>query len=71
MKPDHSTRKRTITKVLSWESFSTTVCFGIAYMMFGNVGCCAVFAVICFLVKLVLFYGHERIWHQVSWGKKP
>jgi uncharacterized membrane protein len=69
MKPDRSTPKRSIVKAISWESFSNLVCFGLAYLTFGNLGGCAVFTGVCFLVKLVLFYWHERVWHQVTWGK--
>ena len=28
--------------------------------MFGNIGGCAVFTAVCFIVKLILFYYHER-----------
>jgi uncharacterized membrane protein len=71
MKHDPSTRKRTVTKALTWETFSNLVCFGLAYLMFGNIGGCAVFTAICFIVKLILFYEHERVWHQIPWGKEP
>ena len=37
--------------------------------MFGNLGGCAVFTGLCFVVKLILFYWHERAWHQIQWGK--
>lgn len=70
MKPDPSTRKRSIAKALSWETFSNLVCLGLAYMVFGNFGGCAVFTAIAFVLKLVLFYYHERIWHQIGWGKR-
>lgn len=71
MKPDASSPKRSFAKAVSWESFSNLVCFALAYMTFGNLGGCAVFTLICFIVKLVLFYWHERAWHQVRWGKTP
>jgi uncharacterized membrane protein len=70
MKPDPSARGRSFAKGFSWETFSNLVCFGMAYMMFGNLGGCAIFTLICFVVKLVLFYYHERIWHQIDWGKR-
>jgi uncharacterized membrane protein len=70
VKSDPSTRSRSIAKAVTWETFSNLVCFGLAYAMFGNFGGCAVFTAICFVVKLILFYEHERIWHQVGWGKR-
>jgi len=70
MKPDTSTPKRTFVKALSWETISNLVCFGLAYLIFGDVGGCAIFTIICFIIKLFLFYEHERIWHQISYGKR-
>jgi uncharacterized membrane protein len=70
MKPDTSTPKRTFFKALSWESFSNLVCFGLAYWMFGNIGGCAIFTGVCFVIKIGLFFLHDRIWHTISWGKK-
>jgi uncharacterized membrane protein len=70
MKHDTSTPKRTFAKAVSWESFSNLVCLALAYAIFGNLGGCLVFTGVCFVVKLLLFYGHERLWHQLDWGKR-
>jgi uncharacterized membrane protein len=70
MKPDTSTPKRSIAKAVSFETVSNLAGFGIAYLMFGNLGGCAVFTSLCFGVKLILFYWHERAWQQVDWGKQ-
>jgi uncharacterized membrane protein len=69
MKPDSSTRKRTVVKAMSWETFSTLATFGVAWLMFGCLGACITFAVVTYLMKLILFYGHDRLWHQIAWGK--
>jgi uncharacterized membrane protein len=71
MKPDTSTPKRSIAKGVSFETVSNLAGFGIAYLMFGNFGSCAAYTAVCFVVKLLLFYEHERIWHQIPFGKKP
>ncbi len=70
MKPDTSTHCRSIAKATSWETFSTLVVFVLALGMFGSLGICITFAVVSFFVKLILFYFHERIWHQIEWGKE-
>jgi len=67
---DTSLPCRTFAKALSWETFSNLVCFGLAVAVFGNIGGCLTFTLICFVVKLFLFYGHERLWHQIPFGKK-
>jgi uncharacterized membrane protein len=69
MRPDPSTPKRSFVKAVSWETFSNLACFGLAYATFGNLSGCAVFTAVCFVVKLILFYYHERIWHQIPFGK--
>ena len=69
MKPDPSAPKRSLAKAVSWEAFSNLVCFGLAYATFGNLGGCAMFTGACFVVKLILFYWHERAWHRITWGK--
>jgi uncharacterized membrane protein len=69
MKPDPSTLQRSLAKALSWETLSTLSTFGLAYLMFGCIGTCLAFAVVSFVMKLVLFYYHERAWHQIPFGK--
>ncbi len=69
MRQDPSSPKRSITKALTWETSSTLATFGVAWLMFGSLGTCVTFAGVTFLMKLILFYGHERLWHQVPWGK--
>ena len=66
---DTSTWERTLLKAFSWESISNLVCFALAYLVFGSLGGCAIFTLVCFAVKLVLFLVHERLWHQIPWGK--
>lgn len=70
MRPDSSTRCRTITKGFSFEVVSNLVGLGITYMWFGNWGNCLLFTGVCFIVKLTLFYFHERAWHQIPYGKR-
>lgn len=69
MKPDSSTPKRSLIKAISWESISTLATMILAYFMFGRIQVCLVFGAISFMMKLIIFYCHERIWHQISFGK--
>jgi uncharacterized membrane protein len=71
MRRDPSTRRRSIAKGLSFEVLSNLVGGWLAYEWFGDITSCVVFTFACFLVKLVLFYYHERIWHQIPYGKQP
>jgi uncharacterized membrane protein len=69
MKPDQSCPKRSIAKAISWETISTLVTWAIAYPFMGSASLSGQFAAFCLVIKLCLFYYHERAWHQVSWGK--
>lgn len=69
MRPDPSTPKRSLVKALSWETISTLATFGLAWLMFNQVSTCIAFAGASFVMKLILFYWHERVWHQVAYGK--
>jgi uncharacterized membrane protein len=70
MKPDPSAPERSIFKAVSWETFSNLVCGGLAYGWFGDLTSCVAFTGVCFVVKLILFYYHERLWHQIPFGKQ-
>ncbi len=69
-KIDASRPKRSLVKAFSWESFSTASTMLLAFGMFGNLDLCMVFGFISYLMKLIMFYYHERIWHQIDWGKQ-
>jgi len=70
MTPDYSLPKRTLVKGLSFEVLSNIVGLWLAYLWFGNFGCCLIFTGVCFIIKLALFYLHERIWHRIEWGHR-
>ena len=49
---------------MSWECMSNLVCFALAYMMFGHIGECLVFTMVCVVLKIVGYYLHERWWEE-------
>jgi uncharacterized membrane protein len=54
--------KRTIYKALSWETSSNLVCLGIAYLVWGNIGSCILFTLVCVAIKLAGYCLHEMLW---------
>jgi uncharacterized membrane protein len=64
-----STRKRTLTKAITWESFSTVLTAAISYPFTGSVCSSAALAVACLLVKILFYFQHECIWNSITWGK--
>ena len=53
---------RIARKAVSWECMSNLVCFALAYMMFGHIGECLVFTVVCVVLKIVGYYLHGKWW---------
>ncbi len=65
-----SSPKRSLVKDLSYQAISNVASFGLAYFMFGNICDCATFGVVCFVVKTIIFYFHERLWNHIAYGKE-
>jgi uncharacterized membrane protein len=53
---------RALLKALSWEISSTAIVGVLAWLMFGNLGMCLVFSVVAFIIKVVLYVLHEKLW---------
>lgn len=64
------TNKRSIVKGISWRVVATTTTIIIVYFFFGRLDLAIAAGMIETVLKIGLFWGHERIWHKVIWGKK-
>lgn len=61
---------RTISKIVTWRVLITASNFLIPFIMTGSWGSAALFLGIATVVNIALFYGHERLWNRIVWGKK-
>jgi uncharacterized membrane protein len=61
---------RSVAKGISWRVIGTIDTMVISYLVTGSVKYAAVIGSVEAITKVVLFWGHERVWHQVSWGRK-
>ncbi len=68
-RPDHNTPKRVLVKATSWEIFSTSLTAIISYPFTDNICSSIELALWCLIIKIVFYYYHDRLWHQISWGK--
>jgi len=64
------TNRRSIVKGITWRVVATTTTVIIVYFFFGRLDLAIMTGVIESVVKIALFWGHERIWHQIKWGNK-
>lgn len=63
---------RSIAKAISWRIGGTIVTFTVALIISGKIDIAAKVGLLDTFVKVGAFYFHERIWHQIGFGKlKP
>ena len=61
---------RTLSKIITWRVLITGSNFLIPFIMTGSWGAAAAFLGIATFVNIALFWGHERAWNKIHWGKK-
>lgn len=64
------TNIRSIVKGISWRFVATTTTVIIVYFFFGQLDLAIAAGMIETVLKVGLYWGHERIWHKVRWGKQ-
>ena len=57
--------RKSFFKTMSWRVIATATTFVISWLVTGSVAVGAGIATIEFWAKLVLYYGHERLWAKV------
>ena len=62
--------KRHITKAITWRVLASLVTFTITFIATGNIEIGIGVGVFDMVIKLVLYYFHERLWYNVNWGIK-
>lgn len=61
-------RLRSLLKGLSWRVVATTTIIVIVWFKTGNISQAVEIGAIEFIIKLLLYYGHERAWQLVPRG---
>jgi adenylylsulfate kinase len=64
------TNLRSIIKGVSWRFIATGTTVIIVYIFFGRLDLALAAGLIESVLKIGLYWGHERIWHKVRWGRK-
>ncbi len=60
---------RTITKALSWRFVATLITFTVAWLVTGKLTFAVEIGIVDTLIKLGVYYFHERLWIRVKFGK--
>ena len=64
-----SKARRSLAKTLSWRILATSDTFVISWLITGTLSMAGAIAGIEVVTKMFLYYGHERIWNKIKWGK--
>ena len=64
------TKSRSFTKSLSYRIFGTVTSFAVVYVITGKGGLATLIAFWETIVKVGVYYWHERVWDKISWGRK-
>jgi adenylylsulfate kinase len=64
------TNTRSIVKGISWRVVATTTTIAIVYFFFDRLDLAIAAGMIETVLKVGLYWLHERVWFKVRWGKK-
>ena len=64
------TNKRSIVKGISWRVVATSTTIVIVYFFFGRLDLAIAAGMIETVLKVGLYWAHERAWFKIQWGRK-
>jgi len=64
------TNKRSVVKGISWRVVATTTTITIVYVFFDRLDLAIAAGMIETVLKVGLYWLHERMWFKIRWGKK-
>lgn len=62
--------RRSIAKSLSWRILATFITTSIAFGLTGEGGFAAKIGIADTLVKFFIYFGHERLWNRMTYGRE-
>jgi uncharacterized membrane protein len=66
----YETNLRAVAKVISWRVILTCVNFTYTYVVTGDWKAGLAVAGLAAIFNSFIYWGHERIWNRIGWGKK-
>lgn len=64
------TNIRSIVKGISWRLVATSTTIIIVYIFFGRFDLAIAAGLIESVIKIALYWAHERTWFKINWGRK-
>ncbi|MCP5106296.1 MAG: DUF2061 domain-containing protein [bacterium] len=66
----NETKTRSLVKAISWRILATLITFSIAFALTGETMIALEIGFLDLVIKLVVYFFHERIWGKIRLGKK-
>ena len=66
----NDTSTRSFVKAVSWRITGTIDTFLISWFITGEPLLASAIAFTEIITKIFLYWGHERVWNRISWGKQ-
>lgn len=63
------TTRRSVVKALSWRFIATIITTMIVYAITGQREFAAGIGLADTVIKLFIYFGHERLWNRISYGR--
>ncbi len=63
-------RKRSLTKSISWRIIATTITMLVSFMWLGEWTTAIALAITANVIKGLLYYIHERVWNRTDFGRE-
>ncbi|MFD1095056.1 DUF2061 domain-containing protein [Salegentibacter chungangensis] len=61
---------RSIAKTISWRIVGTADTIGISWLLTGEMATAMAIGSIELVTKMILYFGHERLWNMINFGKE-
>lgn len=64
-------RKRSLVKTMSWRAIATATTVAIVFLFTGELALSFGIGALEVVIKMMVYYLHERVWQATSWGIVP
>lgn len=64
-----STPERSFIKGICWETISFILILLVVFILYGNILLSLKITIILTLIKIPVYFIHERVWKKIRWGK--
>lgn len=64
------TKQRSLAKSMSYRVWGTLTSFIVVYALTGDGTLSTLISFWETVLKVIVYYWHERVWNKVSWGRK-